>query len=90
MSCVAVHGMLRQASWAGPHPPLLPDYLDDAVSADVGLLGPQKIIMVQGLELNGPDDGEVIGGYDYPPAAPPAARPARSGRSDLTSAPRTG
>jgi hypothetical protein len=40
-------GMLPQDSYLGDHPPYLPDYLDDTVSADVRMPVTQKVVMVQ-------------------------------------------
>jgi hypothetical protein len=44
-------GLLQQAAYLGDRPPVLTDYLDDDVSADVTLPATQKIIVVQGLEI---------------------------------------
>jgi hypothetical protein len=44
-------GMLPQGAYLGERPPLLPDYLDDTVSADVKLPALQKMIVIQGTEL---------------------------------------
>jgi hypothetical protein len=46
------HGLLPQASYLGDRPPLLPDYLDDSVAADTLLPLTQKMVVIQGLELN--------------------------------------
>lgn len=45
-------GLLPQGAYTGQRPPLLPDYLDDTVSAQVELPASQKIITIQGTELN--------------------------------------
>src|SRR6266516_2707750 len=44
-------GMLPQDSYLGQRPPVLVDYLDDAVSAEVMLPAIQKMVVIQGLEL---------------------------------------
>jgi hypothetical protein len=46
------HGMLPPAVTLGPRPPLLPDYLDDEVSAAVELPETRRLIIVQGLEMS--------------------------------------
>ena len=43
--------MLPQDSYQGQRPPVLTDYLDDAVSAAVQLPAAHKMIIIQGLEL---------------------------------------
>jgi hypothetical protein len=43
--------VLPQDSYYGPRPPVMPDYLDDAVSAAVQAPDPRKIIIIQALEL---------------------------------------
>jgi hypothetical protein len=43
--------VLPQDSYYGPRPPVLPDYLHDAVSAAVQAPDPRKIIIIQALEL---------------------------------------
>jgi hypothetical protein len=43
--------MLTQDAYQGPKPPVLPDYLDEAVSASVRLPGPHKLLVIQALEL---------------------------------------
>lgn len=48
---LAPAGMLQQAAYLGSRPPMLPDFLDDAVSIDVRLPAVQKMIVVQALEL---------------------------------------
>ncbi len=45
-------GLLPQAAYLGDRPPLLPDYLNDSVAADTLLPITQKMIVIQGLELN--------------------------------------
>ena len=45
-------GMLSQDEFLGERPPVLPDYLDDSVSADVALPAQQKLLVIQGLELS--------------------------------------
>lgn len=44
--------MLPQDSYSGPRPPILPDYLDNTVSADIQVPAARKLIIIQGLELN--------------------------------------
>lgn len=44
-------GLLSQAVYMGDRPPLLPDYLDDSVSAEMPLPASQKLILVSGMEL---------------------------------------
>jgi hypothetical protein len=44
--------MLPSAVTLGPRPPLLPDYLDDEVSAAVELPETRRLIIVQGLEMS--------------------------------------
>jgi len=43
--------LLPQDSYYGARPPVLPDYLDDSVSAPVQAPDPRKIIIIQALEL---------------------------------------
>jgi hypothetical protein len=43
--------MLPQDSYQGPRPPVLPDYLDDTVSAVVRVPAVHKMIVIQALEL---------------------------------------
>jgi hypothetical protein len=43
--------MLPQDSYSGQRPPVLPDYLDDSVSAAVQVPAAHKMIIIQGLEL---------------------------------------
>lgn len=45
-------GMLAAEQYLGDRPPLLADYLDDEVSAEVMLPASQKMVVVQGLEMN--------------------------------------
>ena len=45
-------GMLPDAAWLGERPPLLADYLSDDVSAEVQLPASQKMLVIQGLEMN--------------------------------------
>jgi hypothetical protein len=45
-------GMLPQEAYLGERPPLLDDYRDDSVAHEVRLPAPQKMIIIQGLELN--------------------------------------
>ncbi len=45
-------GMLAGDAYLGDRPPLLSDYLDDTVSAEVFLPASQKMVVVQGLEMN--------------------------------------
>jgi hypothetical protein len=44
-------GMLPNGSFLGDRPPLLLDYLDDNVAADVTVPATQKLVIVQGLEF---------------------------------------
>src|SRR6267378_4982858 len=44
-------GLLPTAAYLGPRPPLLVDYFDDVVSADVSLPAFQRMIVIHGLEL---------------------------------------
>jgi hypothetical protein len=43
-------GLLPQSVYLGERPPVLPDYLDDSVSARVSLPVQQKIVIVQAIE----------------------------------------
>lgn len=43
--------MLPQDSYQGARPPVLPDYLDEAVSAPVQVPAAHKLVVIQGLEL---------------------------------------
>lgn len=45
-------GMLPQGAFLGDRPPILPDYSSNLVSADVELPALQKLVAIQGLELN--------------------------------------
>ncbi len=45
-------GMLADAAYLGQRPPLLADYLSEAVAAEVNLPATQKMIVVQGMEMN--------------------------------------
>lgn len=45
-------GMLPEQSYLGPRPPLLADYLRDDVAAEIYLPASQKMIVVQGMEMN--------------------------------------
>lgn len=45
-------GLLPQGAYLGNRPPLLTDYLNDDVSADTQVPITQKMIVVQGLEIN--------------------------------------
>ena len=45
-------GMLPEQAYLGDRPPLLADYLNDEVSAEVSLPASQKMIVVQGMEMN--------------------------------------
>lgn len=49
---LAVPGALPQATYAGPRPPTLPDYLGDDVATEVQLPVAQKMVLVQGMELD--------------------------------------
>jgi hypothetical protein len=44
-------GLLGQDAYLGDRPPLLPDYLDDAVAASIRMPITQKLVVVQGMEL---------------------------------------
>ena len=44
-------GMLPQDAYLGERPPVLADYLDDEVSAEVTVPVTQKMIMIAGLEV---------------------------------------
>lgn len=44
-------GMLSQSAFAGPRPPLLPDYLSDEVAMAVRLPASQRVVIVQGIEM---------------------------------------
>jgi hypothetical protein len=43
---------LPQQSYLGDRPPFLPDYLDDQVACTVRLPASQKMVLIQGIELN--------------------------------------
>lgn len=43
---------LPQHSYLGDRPPYLPDYLDDQVACTVHLPASQKMVLIQGIELN--------------------------------------
>ena len=45
-------GVLSQDVFLGDRPPALIDYLDDQVSAEISLPALQKMVVIQGLELN--------------------------------------
>lgn len=45
-------GMLPQDAYLGVRPPLLRDYRDDSVAHDVCLPAPQRMIVIQGIELS--------------------------------------
>jgi len=60
---LSVRGMLPEECWCGPHPPLLPDYVDDAVSVDVWIPRPQKILIIRGFEVAGADRWELVDEY---------------------------
>jgi hypothetical protein len=45
-------GMLPEASYLGERPPFLADYLADAVSAEINLPASQKMLVIQGIEMN--------------------------------------
>lgn len=45
-------GMLPEESYLGDRPPFLPDYLSDSVSAECNLPATQKMLVIQGMELN--------------------------------------
>lgn len=44
-------GLFETDVYLGPRPALLPDFLDDAVAADVLIPVVQKMIVIQGMEL---------------------------------------
>jgi hypothetical protein len=44
--------MLPEASYLGDRPPLLADYLAETVSAEVNLPASQKMLVIQGIEMN--------------------------------------
>jgi hypothetical protein len=43
---------LPQHSYLGDRPPFLPDYLDDQVACTIRLPASQKMVLIQGIELN--------------------------------------
>lgn len=45
-------GMLPEASYLGDRPPYIADYLSDVVSAEVDLPASQKMLVIQGIEMN--------------------------------------
>ena len=45
-------GMLPEASYLGDRPPYLADYLSSSVSAEVNLPASQKMLVIQGIEMN--------------------------------------
>lgn len=45
-------GMLPEESYLGDRPPYLADYLTDAVSAEINLPASQKMLVIQGIEMN--------------------------------------
>ena len=45
-------GMLPGVSYLGDRPPLLSDYLSEVVSAEVDLPASQKMLVIQGIEMN--------------------------------------
>jgi hypothetical protein len=44
-------GLLAQDVYLGPRPPVLPDYLNDDVSAITSVLVTQKVVIIQALEV---------------------------------------
>jgi hypothetical protein len=44
-------GLLSQDAFLGSRPPVLPDYLDDAVSANASAIVMQKVVVIQALEV---------------------------------------
>jgi hypothetical protein len=44
-------GLFSHEVYMGPHPPLLPDYLDDTVAVDTRSPIVQKVVMIQALEV---------------------------------------
>jgi hypothetical protein len=49
---LAVPGALPQATYTGARPPILPDYLSSDVATEVQLPMSQKMVLVQGMELD--------------------------------------
>jgi len=47
-------GLVATDVYLGIHPPLLRDFLDDEVAADVDVPAVEKMIVVQGMELTPP------------------------------------
>ena len=45
-------GMLPQGAYLGARPPMLSDFLDDEVAADVSLPTTHKLVIIQGLEVS--------------------------------------
>ena len=45
-------GMLPEAAYLGERPPSLADYLAEAVSAEIDLPASQKMLVIQGIEMN--------------------------------------
>jgi hypothetical protein len=45
-------GLFGTDVYLGERPPVLPDFLDDAVAADVEIPASQKLLIIQGLELS--------------------------------------
>ena len=45
-------GMLPEQAYLGKRPPLLSDYLNESVSAEIHLPASQKMIVIQGMEMN--------------------------------------
>jgi hypothetical protein len=60
---LSVRGILPEECWRGPHPPVLLDYVDDAVSVDVWIPRPQKIIVIRGFEVAGAEHWELVHEY---------------------------
>jgi hypothetical protein len=49
---LTVPGALPQEAYLGSKPPMLPDYLDDDVATEVWLPESQKMVLIQGMELD--------------------------------------
>ncbi len=49
---LTVPGTLPQEAFLGERPPVLPDYLADDVAADVSLPSSQKMVLIQGMEID--------------------------------------
>jgi hypothetical protein len=49
---LTVPGSLPQEAYLGERSPLLPDYLEDDVAVDVWLPASQKMVLIQGMEID--------------------------------------